>query len=177
MLTFAAFALVLAPLQWKGFGPDSRFPYLPGTLNLAYREGVLAAYPDDEVMGRGRAGSRYVYTIAVHAIVQNSIRLSETALSMRGNDVQRASLLRFGDTLPSYALAGREFRKESDSLGVEKGFGLKKLGGLLTQIRESSPAKDRLFSDVPVDHWAAKAVGDLRALGLLERYPDGRFRG
>lgn len=33
------------------------------------------------------------------------------------------------------------------------------------------------FRDVPADHWAAKAVGDLRALGLLDGYPDGRFRG
>lgn len=35
----------------------------------------------------------------------------------------------------------------------------------------------RQFRDVPSNHWAAKAVEELRSLGLLTGYPDGRFRG
>ncbi len=41
------------------------------------------------------------------------------------------------------------------------------------QAAQSKPA----FRDVPKDHWAAKAVNELKALGLLSGYPDGRFRG
>jgi hypothetical protein len=33
------------------------------------------------------------------------------------------------------------------------------------------------FKDVPPDHWAYKAVDDLRKKGILRGYPDGRFRG
>jgi hypothetical protein len=33
------------------------------------------------------------------------------------------------------------------------------------------------FSDVPADHWAAKYVETVKALGLMEGYSDGTFRG
>lgn len=33
------------------------------------------------------------------------------------------------------------------------------------------------FADVPADHWAAKAVADLAAVGILEGRPDGTFDG
>jgi hypothetical protein len=33
------------------------------------------------------------------------------------------------------------------------------------------------FSDVPIVHWAAKFVEKVRAMGLMQGYPDGTFRG
>ena len=33
------------------------------------------------------------------------------------------------------------------------------------------------FADVPADHWAAKFVEKVKALGLMQGYPDGTFRG
>jgi len=33
------------------------------------------------------------------------------------------------------------------------------------------------FADVPVDHWAAQFVEKVKALGLMQGYPDGTFRG
>jgi hypothetical protein len=33
------------------------------------------------------------------------------------------------------------------------------------------------FADVPADHWAAKAVADLAAVGIMEGRPDGTFDG
>lgn len=36
---------------------------------------------------------------------------------------------------------------------------------------------DSGFSDVPSNHWAAKATSELRGAGLLHGYPDGLFRG
>lgn len=178
MLPLVAFVPVVLTLQgWKGYEADPRFPYLPSALNFAYRERVLIGYPDDEYMGRGRPRSRYEYAVAVHAIVQTGVRRAEAALATPGDDRERASLLRFGSTIPALTRAGSEFRKELDSLGVEKEFGLAKLNRLMAELRATSPVKDRLFSDVPLDHWAAKDVGDLRALGLLDGYPDGRYRG
>jgi hypothetical protein len=34
-----------------------------------------------------------------------------------------------------------------------------------------------VFADVPYDHWAYKAVEQLAQVGVLEGYPDGKFRG
>jgi hypothetical protein len=33
------------------------------------------------------------------------------------------------------------------------------------------------FADVPADHWAAQFVEKVKALGLMQGYPDGTFRG
>ncbi len=33
------------------------------------------------------------------------------------------------------------------------------------------------FRDVPKGHWASEAIRELRALGLIEGYPGGRFGG
>jgi hypothetical protein len=40
-----------------------------------------------------------------------------------------------------------------------------------------SAAQQPTYSDLPPDHWAFDAVGDLSALGILTGYPDGRFDG
>jgi len=47
---------------------------------------------------------------------------------------------------------------------------------------ESKPAHQgatgaATFTDVPMDHWAAKFVEKAKALGLMQGYPDGTFRG
>lgn len=39
------------------------------------------------------------------------------------------------------------------------------------------PALSAPFGDVPEDHWAAEAVSQLAAKGLVEGYPDGLYRG
>lgn len=41
--------------------------------------------------------------------------------------------------------------------------------GVLAQTAE--------FKDVPPDHWAAAAVKELAALGIVNGFPDGTFRG
>jgi len=74
-----------------------------------------------------------------------------------------------------------EFTPELKALGVE-------VDGLAGQvkrdayaIRSMSPLEAgealQQFPDVPADHWAADAVKNLRSVGILHGYPDGKYRG
>jgi len=74
-----------------------------------------------------------------------------------------------------------EFTPELKALGVE-------VDGLTGQVKRDAQAIRSMrpvqagealqqFPDVPADHWAADAVKNLRSLGILHGYPDGKFRG
>ncbi|MDD3925663.1 MAG: S-layer homology domain-containing protein, partial [bacterium] len=39
------------------------------------------------------------------------------------------------------------------------------------------PASAQVPSDVPADHWAIQAIGDLYSRGIFVGYPDDSFRG
>lgn len=148
-------------------------------LVLAVREGLL---PERQGMLFGylqtlKPASRYEFAVILHSAFTSHLVRTEDVLNRGGNDLERASLIRVNSLLPFYQRGAREFAPELRSLGVPVDFGLERLDVLARRLDQTSPPRDRLFSDVPVDHWAAKAVGDLRALGLLDGYPDGRFRG
>ncbi|HWD40881.1 MAG TPA: S-layer homology domain-containing protein, partial [Fimbriimonas sp.] len=44
-----------------------------------------------------------------------------------------------------------------------------------TKVPEPGSALKQ-FRDVPANHWAAKAVRELRSEGILHGYPDGKYR-
>jgi len=46
-----------------------------------------------------------------------------------------------------------------------------------TTLRQIIAGNAPLFTDVPEDHWAAKAILELRSKGLIVGYPDERFKG
>lgn len=172
------FALVGAILAPQGlFAPDARYSWVVSALNQAHREGLITGYPDDSYLGqRNGQPSRYVYAILFHAVISNQIAREEVFLKRPGGDVERSSLLRFAEAIPSYRRAAREFRSEYLGLGVGEDIGIDKLFSLTRQIDATSAPRHRPFRDVPADHWAAKAVGDLRALGMIQGYPSGRFQ-
>ena len=143
---------------------------------LAKREGVLVEYASCTYYLRDpRQPSRYEIAVAYHAMAQNQLQRLEAFLQKPTGDLERASLLRSAALLPFYKKAETEFKREFLSLGIEDDFGQTRLADLTRRIAADAPARTRPFRDVPADHWAAKAVGDLRALGLLDGYPDGRF--
>lgn len=144
-------------------------------LACARREGVLVEYPDGH--RQRRSPSRYEIAVSLHAAATNHLHRAEAFLAHPADEVERASLIRSAALLPFYKRAEGEFNKELTALGIEGDLGQSRLAALTRQIEATAPARSRPFRDVPRDHWAAKAVGDLRALGLLDGYPDDRDRG
>lgn len=61
--------------------------------------------------------------------------------------------------------------KRLATLVLAAGFGM----GSLVALGQSVSATP--FSDVPANHWAYQAIQSLAADGLVEGYPDGRFKG
>lgn len=143
---------------------------------LAEREKVIAE-PGDTSVYRRRPYSRYELAVVLRWTATNQINRLEAFLKNPKDDAERASLLRSAALMTVYRQAEREFKRELNSLGVDGDFGQARIAALTKQIDATSEPRHRLFRDVPPDHWAAKAVGDLRALGLLDGYPDGRLRG
>ena len=167
--------LALALVQ-DTFADTPEHPWAAQGQALAKREGILIGYPSNCFGISPRPPSRYEIAIAYHAMTQNQLGRLEAFLQKPTSDVERASLLRSAALLPFYKKAATEFRREFRSLGIEGDLGQSRLADLTRRIASDAPARTRLFRDVPADHWAAKAVGDLRALGLLDGYPDGLYR-
>jgi hypothetical protein len=121
--------------------------------------------------------SRYEFAVYLHASVTKQVERTENALDGDAADLERASLIRAGSLLPFYRRGAKELARELKSLGIEGDFGISRLEALLNRLERQSPRRALPFADLPSDHWAAKAVGDLRALGMLDGYPDGRYHG
>ncbi len=169
-------SLLLAPQRDKGFVSDPRYPWVVAGLSLAYREGDILGYPET-LYGFRRPGSRYEYAVGVHAAESRRLERLESFLAKPSSDVEQAALVRGEVLLSFYRRADAEFSKELTDIGVTPDDRQTRLAALTRQIEANAPARTRLFRDVPADHWAAKAVSDLRALGLLDGYPDGSYRG
>ncbi len=165
-----------AAAQQGHFAPDPKLPWAVKMCELAYRERDIIGYPEPIYRSR-RPASRYEYAVCLHAAVTNRLQRLGAFISKPGDDVERASLLRAEALLPLYRRADREFAKELKELGVEGDYGLARILPLTQKIAATSEPRHFLFKDMPADHWAAKAVGDLRAVGLVKGYPGLRFDG
>lgn len=174
----AAFALALTPFEPpNAFAPDPQYPWVVEGLRLAYREGDLMGYPETLYPMTPRPASRYEYAVALHAAETHRLERLRTFLAKPGADLEQASLVRSVALVPFYRRAEGEFRPEMDRLGIEHEDRPGEIVRLTDQLAATSAPRYHLFRDVPFGHWAAKAVGDLRALGLIDGYPDGEFRG
>ena len=170
------FPILALALAQDGFPETPEHRWAAQGQALAKREGLDLRFHTD-CFGNGiRPPSRYEIAVAYHALAQNQLERLEAFLRKPTDDVERASLLRSAALLPFYTKAETEFRREFLSLGIEDDFGQSRLADLTRRIDSDAPVRTRPFRDVPADHWAAKAVGDLRALGLLDGYPDGLYR-
>jgi len=88
-----------------------------------------------------------------------------------------AAVKRFHPTLPqrekeiNYLLT--RFHTELEELGVDT----KSVPGQVHADIDRVMTYHVPFADVPKGHWAADATQNLRALGILQGYADGKFRG
>jgi len=73
------------------------------------------------------------------------------------------------------------FSTELSKLGAdpaEMTIQLKRDTATFLAMRRPQPGEAfQQFSDVPTGHWAAEATQNLRSLGILHGYPDGKLRG
>lgn len=148
-----------------------------GAVSLAIREGLLGEtqyglYPYPTRGIRDPLGLAILFREA--AAKQESE--AETLLKGTGGDRMRAALLRCTPLARAYVWSNAEMDRYFQE-HVPGTIDVPRLAELTRQIEATSPARDRPFRDVPADHWAAKAVGDLRALGLLDGYPGETYRG
>lgn len=146
-------------------------------VSIAMREGLLGEtfyglYPlPMREVAKTRLG-------LVQVLAQAASRHQQRAEAFLGgpeNERERAALLRLGSLLPAYEWAEAEFHRQFGDAGKIVVILTDPIRSATRQIAATSEPRHRLFRDVPVNHWAAKAVGDLRALGLLDGYPDGTF--
>ena len=124
-----------------------------------------------------KRADRFTYAWAVSGAEAERLLRLTAFLANPVNAEERAALVRGEELLPFYGRADREFDAEIRSFGEYAPGRLRKIEILTQRVITTSASKYLPFRDVPVGHWAAKAVGDLRALGLLDGYPYGRFRG
>ena len=145
---------------------------------IAVREGMMPEYVYGIYTVRALDfGSRYEFAVFLHASVTKQLERAENALDGDATDLERATLIRAKALLPFYWRSAKELARELKSLGIEGDFGISRLETLSNRLEQQSPRRTLPFADVPSNHWAAKAVGDLRALELLDGYPDGHYRG
>lgn len=80
----------------------------------------------------------------------------------------------------------REFAPEIKKQGANVALLRKQLDGCKPLLKCLADQFDRAillrggtsrFPDVPFDHWAEREIQELRDVGILNGYPDGRFRG
>ncbi len=201
MFLAAAVAFMVSPMQT----PES-FPDIPRN-HWAYEaqsylksQGLAVGYPD----GLGvwpRAASRYQFAVFFHAAGSNLRTLDDglqellkrIATEEPGTDRANGDLAQVEVQLKSmrnavivkavgYLERGAwEFTPELRSLGASLSditVPVARYRSEVLTLQLPVPGSAlRQFSDVPTDHWAAKAILDLRSHGLIHGYPDGSFRG
>ncbi|GEM_PF-3951645 len=178
-MVFAAFAALVA--GFPAYRQNDRGWVYAGVA-LAVREGRMSDHQDTLIghvptLSLRTLKDRWRLAGLTHNALEDQIAKSETALRNGATDLEWASLLRSRELLGFYRHAAREFAPELETLGVDERASLLRLETLGARLAKACPPRSRSFHGVPADHWAAKAVGDLRVLGLLDGYPDGDFRG
>jgi hypothetical protein len=174
--------------------PENHWAY--EAISYLQAEGILVGYPAGLGPGLPEYKSRYELAVTVNAAACHLSSLTK-GLAMDLNEMnQRASVFKrksnlvkqvrdelkaFHEPLFQKAVGylekcGTEFAPELSGLGVRPGA----LSDSLREYRRfllDYPVPAEQFSDVPANHWAARAVVNLRTEEVLAGYPDGKFRG
>jgi hypothetical protein len=181
---------------------ESRFPDVPANhwfyegLARARYNGILLGSPDP--LGRPRPESRYSaafkFLLAIKGYEDYANRLledgeaiaklspdyagSNSRISAYRSDWEYFPLLE--KNLAFFRRAEVEFYPQIREFRLSRPTVLQ-LIRTVNHVRALGPSfpgkRYQEFPDVPRDDWAAEAVRDLRALGLLDGYPNQAFRG
>lgn len=158
--------------------------------------GIVVGFPDG--LGRGiRPQGRYEMAVAanaacnrLHAIV-DGFRASNSKIALSRSTDEEAKALR-SDLTGRYSLRSAmprhadelhrliaEFKHELKVLGVNPDQTYRQVtfdAATVLSLRVATPGEAlEQFPDVPTNHWAAQAVQNLRANGIIKGYPSGAF--
>lgn len=154
-------AAALAALHPLDFDPDAKWDFAAGYGH--YRDGnagALGAFyrPNEDVQ------------FSVGSTVGNGETVINAGLSVKVGAHSNVSRSRVA--------IGKEVLELKKIVAVQNAQ-IQKLTALLNGLAGTDMKADRstLFPDVPNNHWAYEAVGDLSRRGLVEGYPDGTFGG
>jgi hypothetical protein len=179
VVVFAAFALLS---QDSSALREADRGWVTAGIAFAIREGWMSDHQDTLIghvptLSSRTFKDRWLLAGLTHNALAGQIAGSEEALRAGTTDLKWASLLRSRELLAFYRRSAKAFAPELNTLGLDERAALLRLEELGARLAKASPLRARPFRGVPSGQWAAKAVGDLRALGLLDGYPDGSFRG
>jgi len=181
-------------LSREDLATSPQYEWLRNGIREMKEEGLLVGYPDGLIKGHFVPG-RFDYAVAIHASLAHLIKIStylrQQVIKMRFlrlDSVEAQAIVADRNSLQnlgaSYAFIGRvikELSPELKYLGVDPNVMLGQLDKVVSDIRLFQNTRVgsafEPFPDVPKGHWAAGAVADLRALGLITGYPGGAFRG
>jgi len=149
--------------------------------------GLLVGYPDGLGYRRKPGMSKYQFIVAFHAVCANLHDLRRGFDRMSWTSGDRNSKAQLNETvrilrdwqLPEYRCVPKALKRIADEFSPE----IKTLGAKPETYYEAVGDFETLsgglnlmqFADVPKDHWAAKAVLELRQAGIMDGYPSGRF--
>ncbi|MEZ0327501.1 MAG: S-layer homology domain-containing protein [Fimbriimonas sp.] len=146
--------------------------------------GLLVGYPDGLGHGIHRV-SRYESAVALYATVR-SVDSCLTELEQRPGRLTVEILPFFVEFQPRWkelTKAVTTLKRELDSLEADTPAlltltsGFKARVGSLWFKHDAPKLGYPSFTDVPKGHWAARSISHLKAVGVLNGYPDGTFSG
>lgn len=162
-------------LALRGMDPKRPVPEWVGpALADLKAKGLLIGNPDG--LWDRRPATRYECAVATHASFSYLRDIISDAKIGNGSGFDGMS-----SSMKSLARLFVEFRRELTTMSVYEG-GDSEHGIMLELKGYESYLKilgqrSTQFRDVPMGHWAARSIKDLRAIGIFVGYPDGKFRG
>lgn len=134
-----------------------------------------------DLMGHhGRPLTRYEHAVGAHATYMHLKNLLDDTKRVPLTPEDIGAMKGWSDDITLLAKLFAEFRPELTAMQVYETTTPDAIRAEIAAMNKQivSYTKDpKPFTDVPADHWAAGALRDLKANGLIRGYPDGKFRG
>jgi S-layer homology domain len=134
-----------------------------------------------DLMGHhGRPLTRYEHAVGAHATYMHLKNLLADTKRVPLTPEDVGAMKGWSDDITLLAKLFAEFRPELTAMQVYETTTPDAIRAEIADMNKQVVAytnDPKPFADVPADHWAAGALRDLKAHGLIRGYPDGKFGG
>lgn len=124
-----------------------------------------------------RPPSGYEVAVSAHyqteQLYEDAQKVFSNRLSVDTDSAQYSRMMKLHRYAPEVRLMLSTFSRELRSIGVDMAEAYSHLEAAESLIRRF----EKSFTDVPKNHWASTATRELKTLGILNGYPDGKFHG